>query len=284
MSTKKLNPKILIVEDNVTTYNNLKDFFIHSGFEVVGAYDDDPVDSYDKAVAILQKEPADIALLDIEINGDKDGLELGKYIYEHYRLPVIFLTSKDTLDNRLIADTFASIPIIEKIPKTIPNETLLKSIGFLWTKILLQTPPPDAIEVRAVEMVVRPDNFSDASAESEYFPIKRKIYCRDIHFISSFNNRIKGKKNYNLIHISGSKAFRVRNTIDELLALLSDDFIRISKFAAVNIRSVRGYDRAGRSCNVNGYDIKIGKDYWDHFLQKSYNAAQDKTISTGQLN
>lgn len=46
-----------------------------------------------KAFAELQNNPPDIALLDINLNGKLDGIELAKYIRQNLSIPFIFLTS-----------------------------------------------------------------------------------------------------------------------------------------------------------------------------------------------
>ncbi len=261
MSIKKLNPKILIVEDHADTYRNLKNFFTDSGCEVAMRKDGAIVDTFEKALEVLDQQAPDIALLDIEIKGNKDGLSLGQHIAECYKIPVVFLTGKDTLENRLIADRFAHLPIIEKISKNIPNEVLLKSISFIWTRILLATPPAQSMELRAVEMKVDMENFDIAEVVGDAYPVKTTLDCSRIYFISSFND----KRNSNLIHVRGSKAYRTRNTMDQLVALLGADFKRISKYATVNLQAILHYSERKKTCMVKNYTLKIGKHYWDDF-------------------
>jgi len=261
MSIKRLNPRILIVEDDAGTYKNLKDFFTDYGLSVVARKDGKIVDSFDKAVKLLEEYPADIALLDIDINGDKNGLELGRHIVDCYKIPVIFLTGQDTLKNRLIADEFAHLPLIEKLSKTTPNELLMKSINFTWTKILLATPPAQDMEIRAVEMKVDAENFDIAETVGDSYPVKTILDCSRIYFISSFS----GARNSMLIHAPGSKAYRMRNNMDQLITLLGKDFMRISKFAAVNLKAVLQYNEKERTCMVKHYTLRVGKNYWDNF-------------------
>lgn len=251
----------MIVEDDAGTYKNLKDFFTDYGLNVVARKDGKIVDSFDKAVELMDKYPADIALLDIDINGDKNGLELGRYIVDCYKIPVIFLTGNDTLENRLVADEFAHLPLIEKLSKTTPNELLIKSINFIWTKILLATPPAQDMEIRAVEMKVDAENFDIAETVGDSYPVKTILDCSRIYFISSFNS----VRNSMLIHVQGNKAYRMRNNMDQLTAVLGDDFMRISKFAAVNLNAVLYYSEREKTCVVKQYTLRIGKNYWDNF-------------------
>ncbi|MFK5856751.1 MAG: response regulator [Bacteroidota bacterium] len=46
-----------------------------------------------EAIAELKKGETDLAILDINIKGDKDGIWLAKQIREKYKIPFIFLTA-----------------------------------------------------------------------------------------------------------------------------------------------------------------------------------------------
>ena len=88
--------KVLIVEDEPLIAENLAMYLNNHDFEVAGiAYD------YDEGIQQLQKTKPDIALLDINLEGDKDGIDLGAYIFSTIKIPFVFLTSysdKNTLD------------------------------------------------------------------------------------------------------------------------------------------------------------------------------------------
>ncbi len=67
--------RILIVEDEFMISEDIAMRLLDFGYSVAGV-----APSADKALKILQKENVDIALLDINIQGEMDGIELSKII------------------------------------------------------------------------------------------------------------------------------------------------------------------------------------------------------------
>jgi CheY-like chemotaxis protein len=80
--------KILIVEDELVIAEDLKDTLEDLGYEVVGI-----AISAREALAMIEEKSPDLALLDVQIKGGRDGIELAADINERYHLPFIMLTS-----------------------------------------------------------------------------------------------------------------------------------------------------------------------------------------------
>ncbi len=80
--------KILIVEDEINIAESLQEIIEILDHDVVGI-----ADSADTAIAILEKEEVDLALLDIQIRGAKDGVELAESIKSRFKIPYIFTTA-----------------------------------------------------------------------------------------------------------------------------------------------------------------------------------------------
>ncbi|MGB0892419.1 MAG: response regulator transcription factor [Flavobacteriaceae bacterium] len=79
---------ILIVEDEVLIANQIEMFLEFNGYNSVGIAVD-----YTGAIELLEKKSVDLILLDIKINGSKNGIDLAKYINQKLGLPFLFLTS-----------------------------------------------------------------------------------------------------------------------------------------------------------------------------------------------
>ena len=80
--------KILIVEDEPVIAENISLYLDNNDFEVSGiAYDSED------AMQQLKENTPDAVLLDINLESDTDGIDIARYIQEHYQLPFIFLTS-----------------------------------------------------------------------------------------------------------------------------------------------------------------------------------------------
>lgn len=79
---------ILIVEDEPSISESLSEMLQILDQKVVGI-----ADSYDAALKLLDKNDVELALLDIQLKGDKSGIDLADTIRERYRLPFIFTTA-----------------------------------------------------------------------------------------------------------------------------------------------------------------------------------------------
>lgn len=93
---KHMPKRVLIVEDEPLIAENIAAQLANSPFEVAGiAYD------YEEAVQLLQKCIPDIAVLDVNLEDEKDGIDLAKLIKRTANIPFLFLTSysdKATMD------------------------------------------------------------------------------------------------------------------------------------------------------------------------------------------
>lgn len=88
--------RVLIVEDEPLIAENIAMYLNNHDYEVAGiAYD------YEDGIFKLENDKPDIVLLDINLDGKLDGIDLGKYIHDTLKIPFIFLSSysdKSTLD------------------------------------------------------------------------------------------------------------------------------------------------------------------------------------------
>lgn len=99
--------KVFIVEDEPLIADDIEATLDELGFEVTGQ-----ADSYEDAIAGINQTSPDLVLLDINISGTKDGVDLAGYINEHFRLPFVFLTSyydQSTLDRVKLTNPYGFI-------------------------------------------------------------------------------------------------------------------------------------------------------------------------------
>ena len=98
-----------VVEDEMIIADNLCNTLKKIGYQHT-----QPVSSYATAIEMLEKEKPDLVLLDIQIKGAKDGIEVAHYIREHYDIPFIFLTAN------------SDPATVERAKQTHPNAYLSK--------------------------------------------------------------------------------------------------------------------------------------------------------------
>ena len=109
--------KLLTVEDNLMILKGLKYYLESEGFVV------DKATTYKEALDLILFNNYDLILLDISLP-DGDGFNLAKEIKENYKIPIIFLTAKDDIDDICNGLLLASDYII----KPFRNRELLSRI------------------------------------------------------------------------------------------------------------------------------------------------------------
>jgi PAS domain S-box-containing protein len=80
--------RILIVEDEQITARDIADSLVALGYEVVGS-----AANADEALALAGEHRPDIVLLDIVLQGDRDGISLSSAFRSDFGIPVVFLTA-----------------------------------------------------------------------------------------------------------------------------------------------------------------------------------------------
>ena len=101
--------KVLIVEDAIIIAEDLAASVQELGYDVVGIVDNAP-DAYQ----MIEDRKPDVALLDINLGTEEDGLDIGKRLKEELKVPFIFITA------------FSSKATQDKIMALEPNGYLVK--------------------------------------------------------------------------------------------------------------------------------------------------------------
>jgi PAS domain S-box-containing protein len=83
-----MSAKILIVEDERITAEDLRDILTDLGYTVAAS-----VSSGADAIAKAEQTSPDLALMDIRIKGEMDGTETARVLRERFNIPVIYLTA-----------------------------------------------------------------------------------------------------------------------------------------------------------------------------------------------
>jgi DNA-binding LytR/AlgR family response regulator len=229
---------ILIIEDEFIIAEDIRAALLASGYKVFGI-----ARSYEQAIELLKKGKPDFALVDITLNTDQSGLELGRMFYEDLNLPYIYVTSH------------SDISTLEKVKLTYPSGYLLKP--FKRESIYA------AIEVAGVNFL---NNRAHPQDEGKSILVKKgeekkRVKYTEILFLES-------DANYTNIQTITNK-YTERKTMKDLLdELPGHPFIRVHKSYAVNRHKVHHYTR--EKIFMAGFEVPIGRTYADE-LNKSLN-------------
>lgn len=101
--------RVLIVEDEPLIAEDLAEILEQAGYRIAAiAYDSS------QAIQVLNTAQLDLVLLDIDLNSDLDGIQLGGVINRQHQLPFVYLTS------------FADRKTIQAVKATNPMGYLVK--------------------------------------------------------------------------------------------------------------------------------------------------------------
>lgn len=96
-SATDASKKIMVIEDNSLTLNQLQDCLYDDGYQVI------PCKHTAEAMALLDDITPDLIILDIIMPGI-DGYQFCKWIRSHNRLrlvPIVFVTAKDNIEDKI---------------------------------------------------------------------------------------------------------------------------------------------------------------------------------------
>lgn len=90
------NEQILVVDDDVRIRQMLTTYFEDEGYRVTAVADGPAMRE------VLQRQPVDIILLDLVLPGSEDGLMLAREVRSRSDTPIIMLTGRDDVVDRIV--------------------------------------------------------------------------------------------------------------------------------------------------------------------------------------
>lgn len=202
-----------------------------------------PVATYEEAILLMEDSKPDIAMLDIKLIGEKDGVDLAWKIKKDYNIPFIFLTSN--------ADKLT----IDRAKKLNPPAYLVKPFNEkeLYTSIEI------ALYKQAQEAKRNKSNFVIKDAlfiKQNYTFVKVKF--DDILFIKSEHIYIE-------INTIDNHKYLVRDNLNNYINKLTKDFIRVQRSYIVNLVYLQAINN--KFVIINDNQIPIGKKYRDEIMK-----------------
>ena len=219
--------KVLNEYDEVIIADYLKDILTGFGVrEVCLAH------SKKDAIKLLHEIKPDVALLDIRMEKELDGLELGDYINANFQIPFIYITAH------------SDMAMIKKIVKTMPAAYI--------TKPFKKSDLFASLNLAAAEM--------EQSRNSS-------LHIKDGYetVIIPFNNihYIEGEGNYINIFCEDKKVVS-RQSLDSVMGQLDNEiFFRIHRSYIINILKVFRYSK--KDVELNGNTLPVSRNIADQF-------------------
>ncbi|MBL7818327.1 MAG: response regulator [Saprospiraceae bacterium] len=240
--------RVLIVEDEFITLDMLRDYLEQSGYEVSG----DAMRA-DEAIEVLERFDTDIALLDINIKGDKDGIWLAHHIRQHYQIPFIFLTAYSDQETVKRA---ADINPYGYLVKPFSQADIFTTIEVALKNYAKETYPlqlPEQNWTEGGELLINQSIF--IKDQLSY----KKIDIADIRYIQAY-------KNYLEIHLSNQRVV-IRATLQRFTGVLPHQyFVQVHRSFVVNVQYVEVINPD--NVVIEGQKVPLSKQNKDEFIKK----------------
>ncbi|MCB0634405.1 MAG: LytTR family transcriptional regulator DNA-binding domain-containing protein [Saprospiraceae bacterium] len=243
---EKLN--VLIVEDEFLTADTIREYLLELGHGVSGMARD-----AEEALTILDQGATNMALLDLNIQGSRDGIWLAGTIKETYGVPFIFLTA------------YSDERTVKSAVETQPFGYLVKP----FTKMDIYT----ALEVAR-------QNYRQITQQSE---LKITVTSRDQPLSLKDHLFMKEKNLYSKVQVSDivyvkselkyielylqKKRYVIRHSLSDFLILMpAEHFIQVHRSYVVNKNYV---DHIGANyILVSGTEIPISANRKEEVLNR----------------
>lgn len=126
-----MSPKILVVEDEKPIADIIKFNLEKEGYQV------DCIHDGSEAIDSVLSSPPDLMLLDLMLPG-ADGIEVCRRVRQHYQLPIIMLTAKDSELDKVLG---LEIGADDYVTKPFSNRELLARIKANLRRVQTQNDP-----------------------------------------------------------------------------------------------------------------------------------------------
>lgn len=243
--------KVLIVEDELIIAESIKDLLEDFGYEVT-----DIVRSADEALKSLVNNLADIAILDIQLKGDKNGIWLGNQIKDSFDIPFIFLTSHG--DPSTVKEAVATTPY-GYIIKPVVGETIFATIETALAKYGSE-----------VKRGVPTKSEQDDHFKKGAFISKNALYIKNeyLYMKIPFTELLYFKANGNYVEIhTKKKKVVLKHSLKEIAETLVDHpFFQTQRSYIVNLEHI---DSIGSNhVSIDKVEIPLAKTSRDELIQK----------------
>jgi len=236
--------KVLIVEDEPLYAGQLEMLVLELGYLPLAK-----VSSGDMAIDMVQAAQPDLILMDINIDGDKDGIETAAIIHQTNKIPVIFITSMQddaTFERAKSASPYAFIT------KPFSAKKLQRTIELAMARM---QPQQENTTGWSEDLLVK---------DSFYIKVKNtleKVTLTDIQWIEVVNRDC-------IVHTI-EKPLTVRISLTELIAKLPETlFLQVHRSFIVNIKHIGSVDLTNNRITIKDNQIPISKAHKDGILEK----------------
>ncbi len=223
--------KVLIVEDEILVAEELSFDLEENGFNVTGI-----AISSDECFAEIAKNTPHVILMDINIKGQKDGIETAKMVNETTNIPIVYLT----------ANTDSST--LKRAVETTPSAFISKPFNKKDVIVALEL----AFNKHNERTLFQKNTFTN----DMFFVKSGKLYTKiDVNEI----NYLEANGSYTEIFTT-NKTYTLSTNLNHFQEnIRNNNFIRVHRSFIVNINKIEAFDT--NTVLIEGKTLPISKSY-----------------------
>ncbi|MBI4783964.1 MAG: response regulator [Oscillatoriophycideae cyanobacterium NC_groundwater_1537_Pr4_S-0.65um_50_18] len=213
--------RVVIVEDEILIAREIEGCLNELGYNVVGIAAD-----ADAALQQIAETQPDLALIDIVIQGEQDGIALAKQVRDRYQIPVIYLTAY--VDNHTLSRAKLTHPF-GYVLKPFSKNDLHVAIEIALAHHQIETEEKAALFAsleRYIKAAENPDSGSQFPQPFEYLSVLSHELRNPISTIQvsiaileEYGNQIDEEKKRQLLHQIKAAATSMNQLIEDVLTL-----------------------------------------------------------------
>ncbi|MGS2727442.1 LytR/AlgR family response regulator transcription factor [Psychroserpens sp. BH13MA-6] len=194
-------PRIYIVEDEPLIVSTIETALRKNGYEIAGDADD-----YGSAIKDIEAIHPDLILLDIQLNGQQDGVDLAE-ILDDKQIPYVYLTSQTD-------------------PQTVNRMKLTNPLGYI-VKPFTEHSLRSQLDLAWHHHISKNPEFITLKSDGRMY----RVNLNDILYLKAFDN-------YCYVHTT-TRTHLVPHTLKHMLEeLKGDQFVKTHRSYVVNINQV----------------------------------------------
>lgn len=245
--------RILIVEDEPTTVMAMKQELEQAGHTICGDAPD-----YRSAISLMKRELPDLAIIDIGLKGQPDGVVTAQALIQIKPIPLLYLTVHEDQETFIRAKQTNPIGFMNK---PLRYSQLLKQVDLAWQNYYQgwnASDKPKADRVPTPDYLYLPDSYGEDLGDGQ-----KRIHSKfRVHIDSIIWLQAKGSSTYLFITKDESdrlkkntSALLVTINLGSLLDYLPDHFYRLSSSEAINLNHLDRIE--SRRIMLSGYSRAI---------------------------
>ncbi len=253
---------LLIVEDEAILFRRLRIFLEEQNFEVAPY-----TPSVDEALNRIEQRSPDLVLLDINLQGDRSGIDLGKILQNQYDIPFLYVTEHN--DEHTFIEAFATNmeDFMVKTKPVLDKKELLRKILI----ILKRQEGKNASKAKGI--VVLTDYLKELKNSGKMQVSEVILNYEDIIYLTTDKNSLPKKlqiiPNYVWVKNKENKIYMLPGSLSKLENKLPHHFVRINEKYIVNILSPVFKGKVnGKFLNYDNQVLKITDTFKTKFNRR----------------